>query len=137
MPKSPEHSGGTTEYSADVLRMYRTSDGYLPGMRDETREANDELAYYKTDKLLAGSPDFPPAAQLMAQMTKVCQALENEFGFNFTITDSMIVALADTGDAMEQVEEDGTISGKEFGRLVGEAITERGGTGTNTPDTTT
>jgi len=130
MPKSPEHPG-TTEYSADVLREYRTSPGYLPGMRDESREANDELAYYKTDKLLAGSSNFPPAAQLMAQMLKVCQGLENEFLINMTITDAMIVALSDTGDAMDQVEENGTLGGKEFGRIVGEAINERNGGGSD------
>lgn len=131
MPKPPEGSG-VTEYTAETLRTYRTSEGYLPGMRDQTRTANDDLAYYKTDtdRLRAGSPDFPPAAQLVAQLAKVCKGFEDEFAFNFSITDKMIVALADTGEAMEQAEENGTLSGSRFGKLVGKAITgNNGGSG--------
>ncbi|UUU23655.1 hypothetical protein [Streptomyces sp. DSM 40750] len=129
MPKSPEKNSGTTQYSADLLREYRTSHGYLPGMRDESREASDELAYYKSDPLRAGSTNFPPAANLMTQLTKVCEAFTNEFTFNFDITDTMIVTLADTGDAMEQAEEHGTLAGGQFGKLVGQAINARNGGG--------
>ncbi|MFC4508183.1 MULTISPECIES: hypothetical protein [Streptomyces] len=137
MPKSPEKNSGTTEYSAEVLKTYRDSQGYLPGMRDESQDANDQLAYYKQDPIKVGDPSFVPAAHLVEQMVKVVDGLTNELTFNFSITDTMIVTLSATGEAMEAAEENGTLSGSKFGELVGKAINERGGgsgSGTTPPN---
>ncbi|MFJ2008495.1 hypothetical protein [Streptomyces chartreusis] len=95
-------------------------------MRDESRRVNDELGYYKTDKLLPGSTNFPAAANLMAAVVATAQGLEKELMFANSLYDRMVVALAQNGDAMEQAEEHGSLSSREFGRLVGEAITGSG-----------
>jgi hypothetical protein len=139
MPPPPEGQG-TVSYSAETLNAYGTS--YLPPMRDEARKSNDELGYYKTDKLLSGSPDFPPAAHLFAAVVATAQGFEKELTYANSLYDRMIVGLAESGDAMEQAEEHGSLSSREFGRLVGEAITGSGaaaggnlggGAGTDTP----